>query len=105
MSNRRGKRKSRAGAIPPADAFGRFLAEIRPGTRTGRRGSVAEIDAAPRPMEDLAAYFVAVSADELRHVWVAAVVDASTRPHTAGELARALVVVAERLTRKEGRDA
>jgi hypothetical protein len=75
--------------------YARFAAGLRPGAR-GSRG-VNVIDEAPGAMEDLAAYFLALEPARLAACWVACVVDASMHRFATADIARALVVVAERL--------
>ncbi len=66
----------------------------------GCRSSVPTrvLDYAPLSVDELPAWFAGLSDDQLRRVWVSAIVEAHERcPAAAGELARALVAVRRRL--------
>lgn len=83
-------------ASPEAlDTFETIVAE-RPGPRGD--ASTREIDLAPPVLGELAAYFGKLTPGRLAGVWVACVVDACVGSDLSpGDMARALVVVAERL--------
>lgn len=64
----------------------------------GAGGSSGALDDAPESLDELRDYFVEITERQLASCWVGAVVDAATRPFLTADLARALIVVARRLT-------
>lgn len=56
------------------------------------------LDYAPLAVDELPAWFAGLSDDQLRRVWVVAIVEAHERcPAGSGDIARALVAVRRRL--------
>ncbi len=56
------------------------------------------LDYAPLSVDELPAWFAGLTDDQLRRVWVAAIVEAHERcPAGSGDIARALVAVRRRL--------
>lgn len=78
-----------------ANPYTGFAARLKPGSR-GMGGTDA-LNEAPDEMEDLPEYFLALEPRRLAGSWVAAVVSASRREFTTGDICRTLIVVAERL--------
>jgi hypothetical protein len=65
--------------------------------RGGGRQHSTILNSVPPGMDELKEEFVRMTAEELAGTWVALVVDASMGEYRVGDLARALIVVAERL--------
>lgn len=80
----------------PDDPYSQYVAGLTNKHNKRGRGLRNDIDNAPGHLGDLAAYFVSLKPERLASCWVACMVDA-VDPEQAGNVARALLVVATRL--------
>lgn len=80
----------------PDNAYTQFLSGMRRAHSKRGNGLTSEIDNAPSALCDLPAYFSTLAVGKLASCWVACLTDA-VNPEEAGNMARALIVVAHRL--------
>lgn len=80
----------------PNDPYTQFLSQMRKWSEQRGRGGTKAIDEAPDWVGDLAAYFASLPIEKLAACWVACITDTINHDQL-GAVARAMIVVAERL--------